>query len=130
MADVREVGGVHATTNVVLTDGVETVAVSSGQIVLPSETATIWIVAFAQVTLAASTTGLIPRIRRGTTITGTAVGDAVTIDVVASDIVQVNMMVSEDRASLGSVEYSLTLLDVAGGADGSILQSSILVFIL
>ena len=130
MSNLQELQGNHVTANVTLTDGVETVAVSSGGVILPYQTAKIWIVAWAQVTLAATTSGLITRIRRGTTITGTAVGDAVTIDVVASDIVQTMIMVSEDRAGEGSVEYSLTLLDVAGAADGTIQQSSILVFVL
>ena len=70
MAKIQELQVNHVTANVTLTDGVESVAVSSGGVILPYQTAKIVVVAWAQVTLAASTTGLIPRIRRGTAITG------------------------------------------------------------
>ena len=130
MSSIQELQVNHVTADVTLTDGVESVAVSSGGVILPYQTAKIVIVAWAQVSLAASTTGLTPRIRRGTGITGTTVGDATIVLVTASTIVEINIMVSEDRANEGSVEYSLTLLDTAGGDDGTILQSSIMVYIL
>ena len=129
MANLQEIQGVNATVNVTLTDGVQTVAVSSGGVILPYQTSRIWVVAFGNVSLAAGTTALTARIRRGTTITGTQVGDSVVKNVAASTDNQIFIMVSEERSNVASVEYSLILLDSAASADGTITQSSILVLV-
>ena len=132
MPDIREAQINFATANVTLTTTTENVAVSSGPIVTPFETHRIVILAWGQLTTGAGTTTVTPRIRRGTAITGTLVGEANAeqVKAAAGSTETFVIMVSEDRANLESVEYSLTLQQAGATGDGTVLQSAILVLVL
>ena len=132
MSKVREVEIVTTGTSVTLTTTTENVAVSSGPVKTPFQTHRVIIIGWAQVTTGAGTTALTPRIRRGTAITGTLVGEANAEEnkVVAAETEPVFIMVVEERAGEESVEYSLTVQQADATGNGTIVQSGILVLVL
>lgn len=119
------------TANVAITTTTETVLVSSGPALVPRQTVSVCILAWAQFTTGAMTTTYTPRIRRGTAITGTLVGEAnaETILAAAGSTEKTWMMACEDRSDVATVEYSLTLQQASASADGSALQGGILVYV-
>lgn len=132
MAEVHEAQFNLATTNVTVTTTTEAVAVSSGPAKLSTPTARVVIVAWGQLTTGAGTTTVTPRIRRGTTISGTLVGEANAEEVkaAAGSTEQFTIMVSETRSDEESVEYSLTLTQAGATGNGTILQAAILVLVI
>ena len=132
MAELLEKVAATTTTNVAVTTTTETVAISSGPVKVPYATCRVAIKAWCQLTTGTATTTVATRIRRGTAITGTLVGEANVEDVkVAAGLREpFFIMTSEDRANVDSVEYSLTVEQASASADGTIVQASIEVEIL
>lgn len=130
--DVREAEFALATTNVTVTTTTEAVAVSSGTVKMPSDSGTILVIAWGQLTTGAGTTAVTPRIRRGTTTSGTLVGEALAEEVkaAAGSDEPFFIAISEDRSIVESVEYSLTLEQAGATGNGTILQAAILVLVL
>jgi len=132
MADIREVAVNFSTTDVTLVNDAETVIISSGRAVMPFRTHRVLVFAWAQLLIGTSATHVIPRIRRGTAVGGTLVGDAVSeeIKTAAADREPFFIMASEQRANEESVEYSLTLEVTAGAANSTANQAAIAVLVL
>lgn len=131
MAQLLEIGFNFITADVTLTTTSETVIVSSGAIAVPYETARLVIIACAQLTTGAGTTGVTPRIRRGTAITGTLVGEANVeqVKAVAGSTEFFAAMRFEEQSPAASVEYSLTLQQAAATGNGTALQAGIMVLV-
>ncbi len=127
MAEVLEKEVVVSATNVTLVTTGETVIISSGPLKMPFQTARAIIKAWAQLTTGAATTTVTPRIRRGTAVGGTLVGEANAEDVkaAAGSTEPFFIMASEARAGEESVEYSLTLQQAAATGNGTVLQAGI-----
>jgi hypothetical protein len=72
-----------------------------------------------------------PRIRRGTTTSGTLVGEANAeqVKAAAGSTEPFFITVCEDRSDVATVDYNLTLQQTAASANGSALQGTILVFV-
>ena len=132
MPELNEIGSATTTTNVTITTTTEAVAISSGEVRVPNQTARIVVIGWAQVTTGAATTTLTPRIRRGTAIKGTLVGEANAEEVkaAAGSTEPVMLIVQEDRANEASVEYSLTVQQASATGNGTILQAGIIVLVL
>lgn len=82
---------------------------------------------WAQLTTGTNTTAVTPRIRRGTTITGTLIGEAnpVTIGAAAGSTEDFEIDVSDLGADVASATYVLTLQQAGATANGSCLQAAI-----
>lgn len=132
MADIREVAVNHSTTDVTLVTTAETVIISSGPAVMPFRTHRVLVLAWAQLLIGAAGTHVTPRIRRGTAVGGTLVGDATAeeIKTAAADREPFFIMVSEQRANEDSVEYSLTLELTAATGNSTAVQAAIAVVVL
>jgi len=132
MPELLEKAVATTTTNLTLTTTAETVIVSSGRVPVPSHTCLVHIRAWAQLTTGAGTTAVTPRIRRGTTATGTLVGEgnAETVKVTAGGTEPFKMETTEQRSNEESVEYSLTLEQTGATGNGTALQAAIEVEIL
>lgn len=128
---IRQTAITVTATDATLTTTTEGVAVSSGPALVPSETANVCVIAWAQLTTGAATTTVTPRIRRGTTTSGTAVGEAnaITIGAAAGSNEQYHMMACEARSGVATVEYSLTLEQASATGNGTVLQAGIAVFV-
>jgi hypothetical protein len=120
-----------SSANVTLTTTAETVIISSGPAVAPRNTVNVCIVAWAQLTTGTMTTTVTPRIRRGTSASGTLVSEAnaITIGASAGGNEQFYAMACEDRSNVSTVEYSLTLEQASADGNGTALQAGILVFV-
>jgi hypothetical protein len=119
------------TTNVTLTTTSETSLVASGPASAPRDTVNVCVYAWAQLTTGTATTTVTPRIRRGTTTSGTLVGEAnaVTIGAAAGSTEQFMAMVCEDRTTVDSVDYNFTLTQASATGNGTALQGGILVLV-
>lgn len=131
-SEIREAVYTHFTANVTLVTTAETVVVSSGPVTTTFETHRVIILAWAQLTTGTNTTAVTPRIRRGTTTSGTLVSEAnaITIGAAAGSNEQFYAAVIEDRQGQAAVEYSLTLEQAGASANGTALQGGILVLLL
>lgn len=119
-----------STTDVTLVTTAETVIVSSGPATAPRQTTGVCVLAWAQLTTGTNTTSVTPRIRRGTSTSGTLVSgaDLITIGAAAGSNEQYYAMACEERANVASVEYSFTLSQAGASANGTALQAGIIVF--
>lgn len=120
----------HSTADTTLVTTAETVVarvdgVSTGR-ALP-----VSIRAWAQLTTGTATTAVTPRIRRGTTITGTLIdeGNPVTIGAAAGGTEEFDIDAIDDNADLAGASYVLTLQQTAATGNGTCLQSGIEVYV-
>ena len=132
MADVLEKEANFSTTDVTVTTTTETVAITSPRVIVPRETCRVLIKAWALVTTGASTTALTARIRRGNAVTGTVVSgeDAKTLAAAAGGNEQLVVWAVEERATVGEVQYNLTVQGTASAANNTVLAAGIEVEIL
>lgn len=132
MADVQEAAHAFTTTNVTLTTTSEGVVVSAPSIAVPRQSVQALIFAYAQLTTGANTASVTKRIRRGTTTSGTLVGEANAegVTIAAGGTQQLVHFVSEELAGLASIDYSLTLAQASATGNGTVLQAAILVLLL
>ena len=121
---------VTATGNVALTTTSETVIISSNPVPIEYTNANVLILAWAQLTTGTNTTTVTARIRRGTTTSGTLVGEAnaETIKVSAGGTEPFYIMAVDNRANENQVQYSLTLQQAGADGNGSALQAGIVTF--
>ena len=82
---------------------------------------------WAQLTTGTNTTAVTPRIRRGSTITGTLIGEAnpVTIGAAAGSTEDFEVDVRDDGADIAAATYVLTLQQTGASANGSCVQAAI-----
>lgn len=116
--------GVTANTNVVQTTETVVATVSG---VTTGRKEDIRVSAWCQFTTGANATGLIPRIRRGTGITGQVVGEGNTLQVAAAagSTEELDITFIDPAQDVSSQSYVLTVQQVAATADGTALQASI-----
>jgi len=116
------------TATVTITTTTENVACSSPVVQTPRGEANVVVACYMQITTGTMTTHVIPRIRRGTAITGTLISEEnnVSIGAAAGGTEDSAVMASEDRAAT-NVQYSCTMDQVAADGDGSVIYSAILV---
>lgn len=119
------------TTDVVVTTTTETSVVASPSVTAPRDADDVCIFAWAQLTTGTMTTTVTPRIRQGTTTSGTLVGEAnaETIKVAAAGTEPFFAMVCETRSNVAAVQYNFTLQQAAANANGAALQGGILVLV-
>lgn len=119
------------TTDVTLTTTSETSVVASGPASVPRQSANVCVLAWAQLTTGTNTTAVTPRIRRGTTTSGTLVNEANAeqVKAAAGSTEPLFAAFCEDRADVATVDYNFTLQQTAASANGSALSGWILVFV-
>jgi hypothetical protein len=130
-SELHDVSIVTTTADVTLTTTSETVIVSS-DLVRPSfSTSRIVVIAWGQLTLGTNTTGVTPRIRRGTTTSGTLIGEANNepIKTAAGSTEPFFIVTGESVGNVDGVQYSLTLQQAGASANGSALQGTVLVML-
>ncbi len=132
MSDIAEKGVTHTTAAVTLTTTTETVVVSSPVVRVPLATCMVVVKARAQLVTGASTTAVLPRIRKGTTTGGTQVGGANSEGIKAPTGAgePFALTVAESVQDQESVQYSMTLQQVGALANGSCVQAAIEVEVL
>ncbi len=132
MANIREAEAAYSGTNVTLVTTAETVIISAPSIVIPADAVQIYVLAWAQLTTGVATTTVTPRIRRGTAITDTLVGEANAENIKAAvgSTEAFLIAVIENLSSIDRATYSLTLQQAAATGNGTVLQASILVLAL
>lgn len=119
------------TADVTLTTTTETSLVSSGPATAPRQGIDVCVVGWAQLTTGAGTTTVTPRIRRGTTTSGTLVGEANAeqVKAAAGSTEPFRQIVCEARSDVATVDYNLTLTQAGATGNGTALQGGILVFV-
>jgi hypothetical protein len=129
--DFRCVGYTTFTSDVTLTTTSETVIVSSASACVPRPDAEVVVIAYAQLTTGTNTTAVTPRIRRGSTTSGTLVGEANAeiIKAAAGSIEPFYIMATETRSNVNAADYTLTLQQTGASANGSALFGAILVLV-
>lgn len=120
MSDVHEVGDGFTTTNVTVTTTNEIVVASTGLITVPKQTCRVLLIGFFTILTGTDTTAALARIRRGSTVSATQVGETVTLDGTNETNQVVTIMAAEDLSGVGSVEYVLTADQVDAAADGTV----------
>lgn len=127
MADILEKDAQYSGTNVTITTTTEKAIINSNPIIVPFDTAVIVIRGYAQLTTGTGATTVTPRIRRGTAITGTLVGEANAEDVkaAAGSTEPFFILVTEARSTVDQVQYVLTLQQASATGNGTVLQASI-----
>lgn len=132
MAEVQEASVNFSAADVSLVTTTETVIISAARIAVPRRSVTALILAIAQLTTGAATTGVTPRIRRGALATDPLVGEGnvVTVGAAAGSTEQFYGFASEELVGAADVLYSLTLAQAAATGNGTALQAAILVLLL
>jgi hypothetical protein len=120
------------TADTTVTTTTETVAVISGPVKVPAHTCLVHIRAWCQLTLGTATTAVTPRIRRGSGITGTVLGDAVAeaIKTAAGSTEPFVLEVMERRSNEDTVEYAFTVQQTGATGNGTVAQAGIAVTIM
>jgi hypothetical protein len=71
-------------------------------------------------TAGTGTTAVVARIRQGNGITGTVVGNPITVSVTAGNTYEINPTVEDVNNLLGDIGYSLTIQQTGATANGSV----------
>lgn len=132
MADIQEVSFNTSGTSVTLTTTTEAVVISAPPIAVVRQSMTAFVLGWGQLTIGTDGTHATPRIRRGTAITSTLVGEANAeeIKTAVADVEPFFIMASEELVNAANVEYSFTLQQTAASADGTVVQAAILVLLI
>lgn len=112
---------VEANTTVTTTTETEAAEVSAPP---PNRTGLTYTVrGWAQVTIGTGGTAVTPRIRRGTSVSGTLVGEGNAIQGTAGNTVLVGIAVNDTPGEVSSLDYVVTVQQTAATADGTVLQA-------
>lgn len=132
MADIQEVSFNASGTQVTLTTTTEAVVISAPPVAVVRQSVFAMIIGWGQLLIGTGCTHGTPRIRRGTAITSTLVGEATAeeIKTAAADREPFFIMVGEALAGVASVEYSFTLQQTGASANGTVDQAAILVLLI
>lgn len=116
----------HSTTDVTLTTTSETVVATLNGVSTGGRR-DIHLRGWAQVTTGAATTALTARIRRGTTVGGTLIGEVAAEQVAAAagSTEEVEAEAVDAGVELGGASYVLTVQQTAATGNGTALQASI-----
>ncbi len=130
MSDLPRTSANQITANVTVNTTVETLIVSTVSIPVPLVSGFAFIWAFAQLTQGAGGTTCTPRIRRGNSTTGTLVGTANAVTTIAGNTVTLEVAGLDSYSAQDAAQYSLTLQQGAGSANGTCVGAAIIVFII
>lgn len=132
MSDIQEVAHNFSTADVTITTNTERVIITAPSIAVPRQTVFAMVIGWAQLLIGTDTTHVVPRIRRGTAITDTLIGEATAeeIKTAVGDREPFYIMVGEELSAAASVQYSFTLHQTAGSGNGTVAQAAILVLLM
>lgn len=132
MADIQEVSHNFSVAAVTLTTTTEAVVISAPAIAVVRPAVFAMILGWGQLLIGTGCTHVTPRIRRGTAITDTLIGDATLeeIKTAAADREPFFIMVGEELSAAAAVEYSFTLQQTAASANATVAQAAILVLLM
>lgn len=130
MSEVSEVEAGHATADTAIVTTAETVAVSTGEVLVGPGAKRVVLLGWAQVTTGAGATSVTPRIRRGTAVTDTLVDEANAQAQAASTAAHLNIFAIDDDPGEGKFRYSLTVAQAGATGNGTISQAGILAIVL
>ena len=116
--------------NTVLGTNTETAIVTSPPFTPPLDSAQIIIAVYWQANMAAATTQMTNRIRRGSGLTGTQVNVFATDRVTASVGYSTTLIYVDTPGNVTGIQYTLTGSTVGAGGTGTINDGFILVFAL
>lgn len=114
-----------SSTPVTLTTTAETVVATSNGVSTVSDQDQVAITGWAQLTLGTGTTSVTPRIRRGTSVSGTLVGTGNPINGTAGQTIVESFLTEDTPGLVAGQQYVFTLQQTGATANGSALQSSI-----
>lgn len=114
-----------ATADTTVTTTTETVAVTVPGVSTPKPGVRVQVKGTLQVTTGGSTTGLTIRVRRGTAITDTLVGEANVTQVAAAagSTEELTIMCEDTPGDVAGQSYVVTIQQTAAAANGSILYA-------
>lgn len=120
-----QIYGANPTSDVTLTTTSETVIATVDGVTTGASRRTVDLEGTAQITTGAATTGLIFRFRRGTTVSGTLVGEANTVQVsaAAGSTEDHTHVVTDLPGELVGGSYVLTVQQVAATGNGASVQA-------
>lgn len=132
MADIQEVSHNFSVAAVTITTTTEKIIISAPGIAVVRPTVFAMIIGWGQLLIGTGTTHVVPRIRRGTAITDTLIGDATSeeIKTAVADREPFFIMVGEELSAAANVEYSFSLQQTAASANGTVDQAAILVLLM
>lgn len=132
MADIQEVSFNVSGAQVTLVTTTEAVVISAPAIAVPRQTIFSVVFGWGQLLVGTGMTHGTPRIRRGTAITSTLVGEATAeeIKTAAADREPFFIMTGEELSDRADVEYSFTLQATGASANGTVDQAAILVLLI
>lgn len=118
---------VTATADTTITTTTETVVATLTGVTVPRPGSKVVLSGMAQVTTGGSTTALTPRIRRGSAITDTLVGEATPnqVQAAAGSTETVTIDTEDTPGEVHNQTYVLTVQQTAAAANGSALQASL-----
>jgi hypothetical protein len=130
-SDLRDAAINTTTTDVTLTTTTETGIITSDLVRPNFATSRVLVIAWGQLTLGTGTTGVTPRIRRGSTTSGTLIGEANSepIKTAAGSTEPFFLIASEQIGVVDGVQYTLTLTQAGASANGTALQAGIVVLL-
>ncbi len=130
MSSILQAGfGVNIAAQTITTT-TELSGVTSSLVVATTPVEHVLVIGYLTVALGAGTTTGTVRIRRGSGITGTVVGNPQARTVTASTTVTLVAMVSEDQILLGEIQYTVSMQQGAATANGTIQEAVIVVLFL
>lgn len=115
------------TTDTPLVTTAETVVATLSGVSTPRPGIKVVISGWCQVTTGTATTALTPRIRRGTAITDTLVGEANAdqVQAAAGSTENADIMVEDSPGEVAGQSYVLTIQQTAATGNGSCIQASL-----
>lgn len=117
----------HATSDTTLTTTTETVVATISDVTTAKPGERVNLRGWAQVTTGGSTTALTLRIRKGTTISGTLIGEATVeqVEAAAGSTEAHDISVDDSPGEVAYQSYVLTVQQTAAAANGSCVQASL-----
>ena len=116
---------VHAAPAATITGSTELVAVTSNGVNTGAPGARVMIRGYLNATAGTVGTTLTIRIRRGTSITGTLVGQADVFTIVASTINQLAILAVDSPGEVAQQQYVVTVQQGAGAGNGTLNDAGI-----
>lgn len=108
----------------------ETIIATTGAIQLAIDNAQVILVAFVEITVGTSGTGLTLRLRRGNALTSALVNVGNAATVVAANLVRQSLVYADSPGVVAGLQYSLTAQVTAGAAASTVSDVGLLAFVL
>lgn len=127
MAVPKTIDQANVITNQTITTTAETIIVTSPQVEIVKDNGFVWIWAAAALLPGTNSTAVALRIRKGTTLTGTIVGNPQAATVTAGNQFNTGYATVDTYALAGNVQYVLTMQLTAASANSTVQEAYILV---